>query len=335
MHPNLDRALEPAARTMSATVAGFATALLIERRAHPGSYIVVLAVVLTMNLSRTGPKQYAAVLPARAAALAVQILMRQSYWLGEPAFIAAVSGAIWIRRFGGASARIGTMLTLPFLATLIAPAPPSLDSLLWTVLVAATSVVWALLFAEPTEPAASAAPVRSRRSRAAGAMAAQMAVGLAAAFVLGRWLFPGHWTWPVLTAYIVAAGNRGRRDVVHKAGLRLLGAAIGTALASGPDFDPGDDRGIVILFVVLAVATALRPLSYAFWAAGATGALALLYGYYGASGPQLLLTRLEGILLGAAVSVAAACLIRPVRSRPPGERRPYAADPGPVASPRE
>jgi uncharacterized membrane protein YccC len=190
-------------------------------------------------------------------------------------------------------------------------------------------VVWAVLFATP------AGPVRSPRSRAAGALAAQMAAGLVAAFVIGRWLFPEHWTWPVLTAYIVAAGNRGRRDVVRKAGLRLLGAAIGTAAATAPGLAAGDERGIAILFVVLAVATWLRPLNYAFWAAGATAALALLYGYYGESGPQLLLTRLAGIGLGAALSVTAACLIRPIRSRPPAGRRPHAADPAPVAMPRE
>jgi uncharacterized membrane protein YccC len=79
-------------------------------------------------------------------------------------------------------------------------------------------------------------------------------------------------------------------------------------------FAPHDDWSIVALFVVLAVAMWLRPLSYAFWAAGMTSALALLYDFYGEAGRHLLATRLEGILLGAAIAVIAAWVILPIRN---------------------
>jgi uncharacterized membrane protein YccC len=147
-------------------------------------------------------------------------------------------------------------------------------------------------------------------------MALQMAAALGAAFACGRAAFGMHWTWVVLSAYIVSSGNRGRGDVTYKALMRLAGAAGGTLVATGLSgaFAPGDDVAIVFLFVVIAVALWLRPLSYAFWAAGMTAALALLYDYYGESGGHLLLTRLEGILLGASLGVIAAWIVLPVRN---------------------
>jgi uncharacterized membrane protein YccC len=147
-------------------------------------------------------------------------------------------------------------------------------------------------------------------------MALQMGVALGAAFACGRAAFGLHWTWVVLSAFIVGSGNRGRGDVTHKAVLRVVGAAGGTLIATALSgaFSPGDDGSIVALFAVLAVALWLRPLSYAFWASGMTAALALLYDYYGEAGSHLLATRLEGILLGAAIAVLAAWLILPIRN---------------------
>jgi uncharacterized membrane protein YccC len=147
-------------------------------------------------------------------------------------------------------------------------------------------------------------------------MALQMSAGLGAAFALGPWLYPGHWSWTVLTAYIVASGNRGRGDVLYKSGLRVLGALAGTVLATllASTFGPGDRWAVVAIFAVVGVGTWLRPLSYAYWAGCVTAALAFLYGYFGETGTSLLRTRLEGILLGAAVAVAAAWLVLPVRT---------------------
>ena len=41
-----------------------------------------------------------------------------------------------------------------------------------------------------------------------------------------------YWPWAVITAYIVASGNRGRADVLHKGWLRVLGTAVGAALGT-------------------------------------------------------------------------------------------------------
>jgi uncharacterized membrane protein YccC len=147
-------------------------------------------------------------------------------------------------------------------------------------------------------------------------MALQMGVSLALAFAVGRWLFGVHWTWVVMTAFIVCSGNRGRGDVVYKSGLRIAGATAGTVAATllAGAFAPGDTTTVVVIFVVLWLASWLRSLSYAYWAAGITSVLALLYGYFGASGTSVLAQRLEGILVGALIAVVVSWALVPVRT---------------------
>lgn len=270
--------------------------------------------------------------------------------LGDTLFVVATSATIWVRRFGPIARQIATLATFPLVAMLIVPAPivnapgSGDDGRWWSALVALAALAWvtvAQLVAErsgvlvpgPQAPGRQAAHQRStdRKSPAQGAagggrkglqiaastkMALQMAASLGAAFAVGRTLFGAHWTWTVLTAFIVCSGNRGRGDVVYKAVLRLVGAAVGTlaATALSGAFPPGDSWSVVLIFAVLSVALWLRPINYAFWAGGMTAALALLYGYYGERGISLLGTRLEAIAIGAAVAVAASWLLLPVRT---------------------
>jgi uncharacterized membrane protein YccC len=147
-------------------------------------------------------------------------------------------------------------------------------------------------------------------------MAIQLAVALTAAFALGRELFPGHWAWMVITVYIVHSGNRGRGDVAYKSALRVAGAAGGTVVATllSGAFPAGNPLPIVLIFVTLGVATLLRALSYAYWAAGVTAVLSLLNGYYGMTGGAVLLERLEAIGVGVLVGLAAAWFVLPVRT---------------------
>ncbi len=65
----------------------------------------------------------------------------------------------------------------------------------------------------------SVVPAAPRPRRAAGKgwgrllpstrMALQMGLALAAAFLVGHLAYPDHWTWAVLTAFIVCSGARG------------------------------------------------------------------------------------------------------------------------------
>jgi hypothetical protein len=342
--------LRGAAVSMAAALLSFASALLLDRRYHLTTSSVVLAVVLALTLGRIegggGTAQrlhlLAPLLLPFLAVASTEVGERLFTHpdLGDALFVVGMTVAIWVRRFGTRARRVGALLSAALIAVLITPGPAvpfgaHVPSRWWAALIALIALAWTRLTQaaaertgvlprqmaekashamQPTAPSGS----RSWRQRipASTKMALQMGVALTAAFACGRAAFGMHWTWVVLSAYIVGSGNRGRADVTYKAVLRLAGAAAGTLVASGLSgaFAPGDDIAIVFLFAVIAVALWLRPLSYAFWAGGMTAALALLYDYYGEVGRHLLLTRLEGILLGASLGVVAAWVVLPVRN---------------------
>jgi Fusaric acid resistance protein-like len=349
LDPGLAR-LREAGVTIVAALASFACALLIRNAAHLSASVEILAIALALSMGRLGQRAdhrgpgaraLAAVLLPVIAAAATEIgtLLVRHPDLGDTLFVLALSATIWVRRFGTLARRIATIATLPLVAILIVPAPVAVspgssgDARWWSALVALIavgSVTVARLAAVragllpagppapgPVPPPAPPAPPRAgRRPLASTRMAVQMAAALGAAFATGRSLFGVHWTWVVLSAFIVCSGNRGRGDVAHKALMRVAGAGLGTLSATvlAGALAPGLDWSIVAIFAVLAVALWLRPLSYAYWAAGMTAALALLYGYYGERGTSLLGTRLEAVALGAALGVAASWLLLPVRT---------------------
>jgi hypothetical protein len=348
--PGLAR-LREASVTMAAVIASFTTALLIERAAHLPTSMVILAVALALSIGRVGQRHSheaglvrwlgMLLLPFVAVgASEIGARMLEHPNVGDTLFVLAVGATIWVRQFGPVAARVGSFATLPLIAMLVVPAAvvstsgSSGGQRWWSAVMALVALAWAstaqLLAgragflpkpAAVPEPPRTASPGTSgtgtrRRVLPSTKMALQMAVALAAAFAVGRTAYPAHWTWVVLTAFIVCSGNRGRGDVVHKAVMRVLGASVGTLAASAlaGAVPTGNRWSIVAIFVVLAVALWLRPLSYAYWAAGMTAALALLYGYYGEHGIQLLGDRLEEILVGAALGIAASWLLLPVRT---------------------
>jgi hypothetical protein len=414
----LRSAAVPTAVSFVAVLATFGSALGVERAAHLSVSVVIQAVVLAVTLGRTerrhgsqatpvGRRGLAAgwrllLLPVLAvAASEVGTLMARHPNAGDTLFVLAISGGIWVRRFGPAATRAGTLATLPFIALLIVPAAAAsgAPSRWWAALMAVIASFWVIAShelasrvgqprppvdvdpatagADPTPPAGATPPpsgpatppagaassgpadrtaavppaarapeppaaggaagtgpgvpasARSRsprgwvrrflatKPRASAKMAAQMAVGLGAAFAVGRAAFPDHWPWLVITAYIVASGNRGRGDVAVKSLSRLAGGAAGTVLATiaVTDVPARSPWTVFAIFAVLAAALTLRTLHYAFWAAGVTAMLALLYGYFGIGGEHLLVERLEAIAVGSALAVAASWLVLPVRSR--------------------
>lgn len=328
---------------MAATLLSFGSALCLKHVVGLTSGSVLLAVVLAMSIGQQQARGDArhrqtlfpgALLLPLLAVMAGEISKRMYTHpnVGDALFVVGMSGAIWLRRFGGIGRRAGTLLTTALTATLIAPGPvvplgPHAPTRWWGAVVAVIALAWVRIarsVAEgtgilPARPVVGERPVPQRASGrlpASTKMALQMAAALAGAFAAGRAQFGMHWTWTVLTAFIVGSGNRGRGDVTQKAALRVAGATGGTLIATllANAFPAGDDWSVVTIFVVLAIALWLRPLSYAFWAAGMTAALALLYGFYGEQGAHLLIDRLEGILIGAAIGVAAAWLVFPIRN---------------------
>jgi hypothetical protein len=343
-------AFREAVVAMSAALATLACTLAMAPEPGPA----VLAVVLSLSLSRSRLAddrrhriESAIALPlVGLAAVGVGLLLRDAFWLGAAVFVAGMALPIWMRRFGPDARRIGSLLALPFVALLVTPhgaavrAGP-IPALLFPVAIALLAWAWAWIahalavrarwlapVVVAAQPAVADAPAQvpepePRQSRAAGVkpdantrMAVQMATALAASFVAGQVCFGGHWAWVVLTAYIVGSGNRGRLDVAWKSLLRIAGAGAGTMVALLLDFHAGGHgtavAGMVLAAVFLGVW--LRPLGYGWWALFVTVALALLQGFSDAPASQLLAQRMLEIVVGAAIGVACAWWLLPVRS---------------------
>jgi hypothetical protein len=345
------RQLRLAALTMAATLASYGSALALKHAEHLNLSLVVLAVVLALSLSRTdrahGPRERLlgiVLLPLVAiGANEVGQLLVNHADVGDALFVLAASASIWLRRFGPAYAKAGTLIALPFVALLITPVfgagPHAQPHVLWAAVIGAIAYFWVAVvkflaqrtgfIAQPRAPHPAAhatrtptpnpkkpAPSRPARLLPSDRMAVQMGVALAFAFATGRALFGLHWSWLVITAFIVCSGNRGRGDVVYKSALRIAGATVGTIAATliAGAFPPGDSASVIAIFIVLGLATWLRPFSYVYWAAGVTSCLALLFGYFGETGAAVLPHRVEGIVVGAAIGIAASWLILPIKS---------------------
>jgi hypothetical protein len=330
---------------MAAVLAAYGSALALERAAGLDLGVVIMAVALALTLARNRVSRAAdrtdkvaafAVLPAVAvASWGIGRLLGSHPDLGGALFVLAMSASVWIRRFGDRATRMGTLIALPLVVSLVMGGGQGGAG--WTAVVALIACAWVtvvLLVATRTgsvRPPAPAAPASAAVSAAASAapsdnskkrlpastrMAMQMGTALAGSFLLGRFLWPQHWTWVVISAFVVCSGTRGRGDVLYKGILRAGGAAAGTlaGAAAGGVFGPRSDAAVVLIFAALATATWLRAYSYAYWAAIITGVISLLYGWLGISTAGPLHTRLCGLLLGAAIAVVASWLMLPVRT---------------------
>jgi hypothetical protein len=349
-------ALRWTAVTMVSTLVSYGSALLIEHAARLRVDVVILAVVMALTLGRTQRSADpldcgvgAVLLPVVAlGANEVGVLMTGAHVVvGDALFVVTVSAAIWIRRWGPRFVKAGTLVTVPLLASLVVAAPSTGGAYsLGTALVAVSTFGWVsgtqalarwvgltgsrvLVGPGPGVSAGATAAVslpgtaRAGRLRASSRMAVQMGVALALAFAVGHALLHTHWSWTVLTAYIVCSGNRGRGDVVHKSVLRVAGASLGTIVATavGGMFAPLAAAQVVAIFVVLGIGTWLRAVSYAYWAGCTTAAMALLYSYFGQNGSNLLLIRLGGIALGGTIGIAASWCVLPIRTGDVARRR--------------
>lgn len=332
------RALREACVTMLAAIATLLCALAMA----PGPGPAVLAVVLCLTLSRSqldrdrrGRIEAAVALPmVSLVAVGVGTLLHRAPWIGALVFVAGMFLSIWLRRFGPMTRRAGSLIALPFVVLLTTPhiratQASVIPAPLVPVAIALLALLWVgglhalarrARFLPPARAPEHPAPTLTRESSlrplASTRMAIQMAVALAASFVVGYVFFAERWAWIVLTAFIVSSGNRGRLDVAYKSVLRVLGAAAGTLLAVTLTRHMGshDVTTVVLILATIFIGVWLRPLGYAWWALFVTLALALLQGYTGTSAPLVLWPRLEEIVIGAIIGVASAWFVLPVRS---------------------
>ena len=355
--PGLLRLRAAAVTYLTALIGGVAAALLATRFDLGVSIVVfavMLAITFTAERAGAGTRQRLVsllVMPiAGIAAGGVAALLFAVPPLGDALFVLVVSGAIWLRRFGRVAARIGTLISLPFITVLVVPAPAGHGSgfALLTPLVAllvavvAFGVQWiaGVTAFSPPRTSANRDAARASRGEASGVrsspsarrpgvarlpastrMAVQMAITLSAAFLIGHIVFGEHWFWLVLTAFIVASGNRGRGDVLYKGIHRTVGAAAGTVLAAalvvlGPTRVTGGaaDATVIAIAVILALGLWLRPAGYGWWAAAVTAMLSLLHELSGTEADSAMLIRLGAIVVGGVLSTAIAWWVMPVRT---------------------
>jgi len=297
--------------------------------------LVILAVVLSLSLSRL-PVNHGwrknlvtlAVVPVVGiSAVSVSQLLQQHFALGATVLTLAIASSFLLRQFSWSIAQAGRLLLLPATAILVVPAvgfTGAGDGRWWVTAVGVTALIWVTAFRHlatwlalvPPNPKVAIVPspapfFRSGQTR----MALWMAISVAIAFTVGRNYFPLHWNWTVLTAIIVCGGGPSRGEVVVKGVARLIGAGVGTLIATvvAAGLPGHQNETVVIIFAVLFVGTWWRDAHYAVWAACATCVMALLTSYFDSfGGPSVLTTRWLAIVIGAACSVGVCSLIYPI-----------------------
>lgn len=253
--------------------------------------------------------------------------------LGAVLFTGGITLSILLRRYGERGSAIGRVIALPLIAVLVVPpvhiegahGPMVLPLLVIAAgLIALASTLAVSWIAQGLGVVTRPEPRRIARAQQARPgvlpiatrMGLQMFVALTLAFLIGMTLFPEHWFWIVLTAFIVCSGTVGRGDAVYKGFMRLTGALGGACVAALAAYvvfpDPAAYAAAV--FLVLFLGIWLRQLNYAWWAACATLIFALLQGNPVEGIAPLLAMRLLCIVIGALCGIAAVWFVYPIRT---------------------
>ena len=260
--------------------------------------------------------------------------------LGAALFTGGIVLSILLRRYGPRAAAIGRVIAVPLMAILVVPvrievadqrgwvAPflvvaAGIVALLSTAAISWLAVRLGVIEAPAIAPTAPMRQAREGELHIATRMGLQMLTALVLAFAIGMLLFPEHWFWVVLTAFIVCSGAVGRGDAVHKGVLRLAGAiggAVVAALAAYIVF-PNPTAYAAAVFFVLFLGIWLREVNYGYWAACATLIFALLQGGHDAAILPLLGARVVCIVIGALCAVAAIWFVYPIRTEQLVRRR--------------
>ncbi|MGH8091451.1 MAG: FUSC family protein [Rudaea sp.] len=254
--------------------------------------------------------------------------------IGAILFIAGMVVSILLRKYGPVARTIGRIVATPLIAILVVPVriegiagrwlpaalmlAAGLTAMMCSVGAAwlAGRIGWTQAGDRHSAPAPNAPAPTGRSLHIAERMAAQMFVALALAFVIGMNVFPAHWAWVVLTAFIVCSGTVSRGDAVYKGLMRLGGAIGGAVLAAAMAHAalPGPAADAAAIFAILFVGIWLRQINYALWAVCATLIFALLQGSQDEAILTLLGMRIVCILIGALCGIAAAWFVYPIRT---------------------
>ncbi|HEY1773000.1 MAG TPA: FUSC family protein [Gammaproteobacteria bacterium] len=253
--------------------------------------------------------------------------------LGAVLFTGGIVLSILLRKYGERGSAIGRVIALPMITILAVP-PAHIEGahsrLMLPLLVIAAGVIASLstfaisrfaarfgVVAESEVPNRVRPPAaRSSGPHIAVRMALQMLTALILAFVIGMTLFPEHWFWIVLTAFIVCSGTVDRGGAVYKGVLRLTGAIGGALAATSVAYIsfPNPQVYAAAVFFILFLGIWLRQINYAYWAGCATLIFALLQETRSLGMVPLLEVRVLCIVIGALCGVAATWFVYPVRT---------------------
>jgi hypothetical protein len=328
--------------SIGAVLASFGIVYAMSRMLGVNASPAILAATLAMSLSRRAeiptPRKFVAeflMLPLIAlTAGLVGAVLRSLPPLGATLFIGGIVLSILLRRYGETARTIGRVLAIPLICMLAVPVHVEGVSTRWmaaaVVIVAGLAALLCCAAAAwigarigwiEAKPESEPAPRLDRTPSTSPLhistrMALQMLVALGLAFAIGMAVFPTHWAWVVLTAFIVCNGTISRGDAIYKGLMRLGGAAGGATLAAMISHigvpDPVCDA--TIIFGVLFIGIWLRPMNYAWWAVCVTLIFALLQGPQNDAVLPLLGMRIVCILIGALCGIAAAWFVYPIRT---------------------
>jgi uncharacterized membrane protein YccC len=147
--------------------------------------------------------------------------------------------------------------------------------------------------------------------------AVQIGIAVGAAIALGELLSERRFYWAVIAAFITFMGTHNAGEQTLKALHRVLGTVIGIAVGSLLAHAIGAHHywSITVLLVSLFLGLYALRISYAFMAIAVTVMVSQLYVQLGEFSNSLLLLRLEETALGAAIAIAVATLVLPLRTR--------------------
>lgn len=321
----------------SIVIAGVIVSFVLEgalcARFDAGSGPAMTAAFLALGLGRRTERTLRATLIAVAmlplisiVAAAFAFLVHDVPLAAAALYVAVLFFAIWSRGLGDPWPQIGQIVAFPLLAVLVVPFAPhaSGGAPVDLALVIAAGVIPYLVVASLNAVSVRLHVVQlehhlpktpTERSRNVSLRtAAQVAAALGAAFAIGFLLFPEHWGWVVLTAFIVSGATRGREDAAYRALARVGGAIAGTIGAAVMQHVlPADTRvSWIVILLGLFAGTALRERNYAYWAAAFTLVLAMLQRFGEGFSLALLGERIEAIVAGAICGVLATWFVAPV-----------------------
>ncbi|HEX6393888.1 MAG TPA: FUSC family protein [Acidimicrobiales bacterium] len=144
----------------------------------------------------------------------------------------------------------------------------------------------------------------------------QVTVAAVLAIVVGHVLSPSRWYWALIAAFVVYQGTSTRAQALTKGWQRVVGSVIGVGVGTVIASLVGGNvaASLALIFVALFIGFYLWRVSYAVAITCVTTMLALLFGLVGDFSIDLLLSRVEETAVGAAIGIAAAFLILPIRT---------------------